>query len=247
MSGAKDKRRMGLGVTGVANAGEMLGHPYASKEFLEWLSNVMEVIRDEVYSASIELAKEKGSFPMFDADKYLKGKFIQTLPQGIRRRIKKYGIRNSHLLSIAPTGTISLSADNISSGIEPVFSHFYNRTIQTFEGTINQRVEDYAYRTQGLKGKTADECTAKEHLDVLATTQQFVDSACSKTINVSPSMPWEDFKQIYVDAYDSGCKGCTTFNSGGKRYGILNAPKDEDEEGAKACYIDLETGNKECS
>ena len=243
---SKDKRRMGLGVTGVANAGEMLGMPYASKEFLEWLSNVMEVIRDEVYSASVELAKEKGAFPLFNADEYVKSKFIQTLPQGLRRRIRKYGIRNSHLLSIAPTGTISLAADNISSGIEPCFAHFYDRTIQTFEGAIIERVEDYAYRTQGLKGKIASECTASEHLAVLAVAQQYVDSACSKTINVDPSMPWEDFKQIYVDAYDLGTKGCTTFNSGGKRFGILNIPNKE-EEGAKACYVDPNTGNKECS
>lgn len=246
---SKDKRRMGLGVTGVANAGEMLGHVYGSSEFNEWLSKVMEVIRDEVYAASVELAKEKGSFPAFDAEKYTKSRFIQTLPQALRRRIKKYGIRNSHLLSIAPTGTISLAADNISSGIEPVFSHFYDRTIQTFEGAVVERVEDYAYRTQGIKGKTANECTASEHLGVLAIAQKYVDSACSKTINVDPSMPWEDFKQIYIDAYDQGCKGCTTFNSGGKRFGILNAPsKEEDEsEGAKACYVNLETGQKECS
>lgn len=242
---SKDKRRMGLGVTGVANAGEMLGMPYASKEFLEWLSNVMEVIRDEVYNASIELAKEKGSFPLFDADKYLKGKFIQTLPQSIRRRIKKYGIRNSHLLSIAPTGTISLSADNISSGIEPVFSHFYDRTIQTFEGSIVERVEDYAYRTQGLKSKTASECTPQEHLSVLTLTQKYVDSACSKTINLSGNESWDEFKQIYMDAYEQGAKGATTFNPQGKRFGILNVPKEE--ESAKACYIDETTGQKECS
>ena len=243
---SKDKRRMGLGVTGVANAGEMLGMPYASKEFNEWLSNVMEVIRDEVYNASIELAKEKGSFPLFDADKYLKGRFIQTLPQATRRRIKKYGIRNSHLLSIAPTGTISLAADNISSGIEPVFSHFYDRTIQTFEGAIVERVEDYAYRTQGLKGKTASECTPQEHLSVLQVAQKYVDSACSKTINLSGNESWEDFKQIYMDAYEGGCKGATTFNPQGKRFGILNVPKNEDSE-VKACYIDQETGQKECS
>jgi len=243
---SKDKRRMGLGVTGVANAGEMMGMPYASEKFNEWLSNVMEVIRDEVYGASVELAKEKGAFPLFDADKYCKGKFIATLPKGLRARIKKYGIRNSHLLSIAPTGTISLSADNISSGIEPVFSHFYDRTIQTFDGAIVQRVEDFAYRTQGVKGKTSSECTAQEHLSVLAIAQKYVDSACSKTINIDPMTEWEDFKKIYMDAFDMQCKGATTFNPKGKRFGILQEVKEE-EEGAKACYIDPLTGNKECS
>jgi len=242
---SQDKRRMGLGVTGLANAGEIMGMPYASEKFLAFTDEVMGVIRDEVYNASVELAKEKGSFPLFDAEQYCKGKFIATLPKGLRARIKKHGIRNSHLLSIAPTGTISLAADNISSGIEPVFSHYYDRTIQTFEGELKERVEDYAYRTQGVKGKTAHECTAQEHLSVLATVQQYVDSACSKTINIDPKTEWEDFKAIYMTAYETGCKGCTTFNPDGKRGGILNVPKDE-ESGAEACYIDPATGKKTC-
>lgn len=243
---SQNKRRMGLGVTGVANAGEMLGKPYASEDFNQWLNNVLEIIRDEVYNASIELAKEKGSFPLFDSDDYVKGKFIQGLPQAIRRRIKKYGIRNSHLLSIAPTGTISLAADNISSGIEPVFSLFSDRTIQTFDGPVVERIEDYAYRVHGVKGKTSSECTPQEHLEVLSIAQKYVDSACSKTINLSGEENWEDFKQIYIDAYDKGCKGCTTFNPKGKRFGILKEVKQESES-AKACYIDPETGIKECS
>lgn len=182
---------------------------------------------------------------MFDADQYLQGKFIRTLPRGLRQRIRKNGIRNSHLISIAPTGTISLSADNISSGIEPVFSHFYDRTIQTFDGPIVERVEDYAYRVHGVKGKTSGECTAQEHLSVLTTVQKYVDSACSKTINIDPNTDWEDFKQIYMDAWKGGCKGATTFNPNGKRFGILNEVKED--EGVKACYIDLKTGQKECS
>lgn len=241
-----NKRRMGLGVTGVANAGEILGHVYGSKSFLEWMGQVLAVLRDECYDASAELAKEKGSFPLFDADKYLDAKFIKTLPQKIRRKIKKYGIRNSHLLSIAPTGTISLSADNVSSGIEPVFSHFYDRTIQTFDGPVVERVEDYAYRVHGVKGKTASQCTPQEHLGVLIEAQKYIDSACSKTINLSGDEDWDEFKQIYMDAYDGGCKGCTTFNPKGKRFGILNEVKEEDVEEAKACYINPETGKKEC-
>jgi len=239
-----NKRRMGLGYTGAANAGEILGYTYGSPEFLAWLEAVSAFLRDEVYAASVELAKEKGPFPLFDAEKYLNGKFIKTLPSGLRKKIKKYGIRNSHLLSIAPTGTISLSADNISSGIEPVFSHFYDRTIQTFDGPIVERVEDYAYRVHGIEGKTASQCTAQEHLAVLAVAQKYVDSACSKTINIDPDTNWEDFKQIYLDAYDLGCKGCTTFNPAGKRFGILNTVKEE--EGAEACYIDPATGKKTC-
>jgi len=240
---SKNKRRMGLGYTAVANTGEILGHAYASPEFISWFESVQEVIRDGVYSASIDLAREKGAFPLFEAAEYGKGGFIRTLPPAIQRRIKKYGIRNSHLLSVAPTGTISLSADNVSSGIEPVFSHFYDRTIQTFDGAIVERVEDYAYRVHGVEGKTADQCTAQEHLNVLASTQKYIDSAVSKTINVNPDMEWTEFKEIYMHAWEYGCKGVTTFNSGGKRFGILNKVK---EEGAEACYVDPSTGKKSC-
>lgn len=243
---AKNKRRMGLGYTAVANAGEVLGYPYGSKEFITWFEQVQEVVRDEVYNASVELAKEKGAFPLFEASEYAKGVFIKSLPAAIQRKIRKYGIRNSHLLSVAPTGTISLSADNVSSGIEPVFSHYYDRTIQTFNGPITERVEDYAYRVYGIKGKTTADCTAEEHLAVLASAQKYVDSAVSKTINVNPNMPWEEFKDIYMKAWQGGCKGCTTFNSSGKRFGILNAVKEEETEEGKACYRDVSTGKKSC-
>ena len=239
-----DKRRMGLGYTGLANAGEIMGMPYGSPEFLAWTDKIGEFLRDEIYSASVDLAKEKGAFPLFDAEQYLQGKFIRTLPRGLRQRIRKYGIRNSHLISIAPTGTISLSADNISSGIEPVFSHYYDRTIQTFDGPIVERVSDYAYREHNIKGKTSSECTAQEHLSVLTTAQKYVDSACSKTINIDPATDWEAFKQIYMTAWKEGAKGCTTFNPNGKRFGILNEVK-EDEK-VEACYIDPNTGNKTC-
>jgi len=250
---SQNKRRMGLGLTAVANAGEILGHSYGSPEFLSWYEDVLTTFRDGVYNASIDIAKDKGSFPLFDAEKYVKSGFIKTLPQSIRKRIKKYGIRNSHLLSIAPTGTISLSADNVSGGIEPVFSHYYDRTIQTFEGPKVERVSDYAYREYGIKGKTATQCTADEHLSVLALSSKYVDSSCSKTINIAPGTSWNDFKQVYIKAFDMGCKGCTTFNPDGKRYGILNEV-DEDHEAVKAdpveaqaCYIDPNTGQKECS
>lgn len=241
------KRRMGLGLTGVANAIERIGYSYGSQEYLVEHERILIVLRDEVYRASIELAKEKGSFPLFDADLYLKGGFIKTLPADIKRAIRKHGIRNSHLLSIAPTGTISLSADNVSSGIEPVFSWGYDRKIQTVNGAIIESVKDYNYHYYDIKGKRADDCTADEHLNVLALCSKYVDSAVSKTINVSPNMPWEEFKDIYMKAWKAGCKGCTTFNVGGKRYGILNSTDDDkDEDTAKACFIDLATGKKEC-
>ena len=244
---SSDKRRMGLGLTGVANAIERIGYSYGSQEYLVEHERILTVLRDEVYRASVELAKEKGSFPLFDADLYLKGGFIKTLPADVKRGIRKYGIRNSHLLSIAPTGTISLSADNVSSGIEPGFSWGYDRTIQTVDGPKIESVKDYNYHYYGLKGKRADDCTADEHLNVLALCTRYVDSAVSKTINVSPSMPWEEFKSIYMKAWKAGCKGCTTFNVGGKRYGILNTTDDDKAESdGEACFIDVQTGKKTC-
>lgn len=239
------KRRMGIGVTGLANAIESLGYSYGSSEFLSIMKGIFIVIRDHTYFASSLLAAEKGVFPMYDEEQYLKAEFIQTLPEWVLKSIKENGMRNSHLLSVAPTGTISMTADNVSGGIEPVFSYGYDRVIQTVDGPIIEHVEDYGHRVFGVEGKRADDCTASEHLAVLALATRYVDSACSKTINVSPDMPWEDFKDIYVNAWLMGCKGCTTFNSGGKRFGILTST--DDDEPAKACYIDGETGQKECS
>ena len=150
------------------------------------------------------------------------------------------------MLSIAPTGTISLTADNISSGIEPVFSYEYDRTIRTFDGVTVETVSDYAYREFGVKGKTAMQCTETEHLNVLALATKYVDSAVSKTINVNPELPWENFKDIYMSAWESGCKGVTTFNPGGKRFGIL-VEKPVASDDPIACYIDPTTGDKSCS
>ena len=240
---AKAKRRMGLGVTGLANCAEMLGYPYASDEFISFQSDVLKRLRTEAYKASAKLASEKGAFPLFDKSKYLNGKFIRTLPNTVVDDIARWGIRNSHLTSIAPTGTISLSADNVSSGIEPPFSHFYDRTLRTFDGDQIERVEDYAY-AQGVKGLTADEISAKDHLKVLLTAQKYVDSACSKTCNVGDSVTFDEFKDLYIDAWKGKAKGLTTFRSAGKRFGVLN--KVEEEPKAEACYIDPETGTKEC-
>jgi ribonucleoside-diphosphate reductase alpha chain len=255
---AKNKRRMGLGVTGVANAIEAMGFEYGSDGFIRQLETIMEVIRDGCYLTSVELAIEKGSFPLYNP-MYMDSDFAKTLPENIRDLIAVHGIRNSHLLSVAPTGTISLSADNVSSGIEPVFSHYYDRTIQTFDGPKVERVDDYGYREFGIKGKTADELSVFDHVKVLNVASRYVDSACSKTCNVGDDVSWEDFKRVYMEAYDGGSSGCTTFRASGKRYGILNASASEDvaeeeivedttdfiEEGG-ACYYDPNTGLRKC-
>lgn len=244
---AKSKRRMGIGFTGLANAGEALGLPYGSDGFLEFEERVGRTIRDECYRASIALAREKGPFPLFDADKYLRGKFVRSLPEDIQWGIRTYGIRNSHLTSIAPTGTISLAADNVSSGLEPVFDYQFDRTEMRFDGPVVETVQDYGLREFGVRGRRTRDVRIDEHLAVLGTAQGVVDSACSKTCNVPPDMPWDEFKAVYDRAYELGCKGITTYNPGGKRAGILvssgEAPGEDD---GPSCEIDLETGRRSC-
>lgn len=239
---AKNKRRMGLGITGTANAIEALYCRYGDDEFLWHLRRILTLIRDSAYRASIELAKEKGPFPFYDS-RYQDSKFVKTLPADIQEGIRKHGIRNSHLLSIAPTGTISLCADNVSSGIEPVFAYEVDRAIIGPDQVQRiHRFEDYGVKFLGVRGKVSSEVTAAEHLAVLSTAQELVDSAVSKTCNVDVTMPWEEFKNIYFQAWESGCKGCTTYNKDGKRGAVLVEVKQP--EGV--CRIDPETGRKEC-
>jgi len=255
---AKNKRRMGLGVTGMANAGEMLGYPYASKEFMVWAEKIFVCLRDNCYKASAELAKDKGAFPLYRKD-YLKSNYIRSLPASVQSLIRENGIRNSHLTSIAPTGTISIVGDNVSGGIEPVYSHKYDRTIQTFDGPIVETVEDYAY-SHGVEGRTADSISVNDHLNVLLLAQHYIDSACSKTCNVSGDVDYDSFKQVYVNAWKGGAKGCTTFRIDGKRFGIFNETVEEEkkvsseaeevaqeEDKVEACFIDPATGIKECA
>ncbi|QAX98794.1 ribonucleotide diphosphate reductase subunit alpha [Pseudomonas phage PaTs-2] len=251
---AKDKRRMGLGITGLANAAEALGHEYGSPAFLAFEAEVLDTLRDESYLASAHIAKVKGSFPKFDKDKYLQGQFIKTLREDVRDAIAKYGIRNSHLTSIAPTGTISLCADNVSSGIEPVFAYSFDRTVIEFSGPRVETVEDYGARVFGVRGKTCSRVTVQEHVAALTVAAQRVDSAVSKTCNVPSDISWEDFKNVYVSAWEGGAKGCTTFRLGGKRSGILVVKDDGGEpeadapaeEPASQCRIDPATGRREC-
>ncbi len=243
---AKSKRRMGIGVTGLANALEVLGHPYGSDIFLSFERSILTLIAQRAYTASARLAIEKDSFPALDVDQLLAphtfaGRF---LPEAVKDLIRQGGLRNSHLTSIAPCGTISLTADNVSSGIEPVFALAYDRAINAADGPRVERVEDYGYREWGVEGRTASACSLDEHLSVLLTAQDCVDSAVSKTCNVPPGTPWEDFKSLYYAAWKGSAKGCTTFNVGGKRGGILTEVRAE--EAGAACSIDAATGARSC-
>lgn len=249
---AQNKRRMGLGVTGLANAGEAQGWQYGSPRFIEFERQVLALIARECYLAGAALAAEKGPFPLFD-DRYTisdDGRFINDLDDDVIHAIRRYGVRNSHYTSIAPTGTISLCADNISSSIEPVFSLGYDRTVIMPEGPRTERVDDYGVRELGVSGRVSSMVTADEHLQVLLTAQRHVDSAVSKTVNMDGTMPWEDFKDLYVLAWKGGAKGCTTFNKDGKRMGVLvetaKPETDSQTEDSAVCKIDFATGRREC-
>lgn len=246
---AKSKRRMGLGVTALANAGEALGHPYGSPGFLDFTRRVLTMVRDESYRASALLAHEKGSFPLFEAEQYLESAFVKTLPEDVREMIAELGIRNSHLTSIAPTGTISLCADNVSSGLEPVFSYGMERTVIDEGGPRKELIEDYGVRVLGVKGRRSAEVTVADHVAVLAVASELVDSAVSKTCNVDSRVSWDEFKRVYDQAWELGCKGITTYRADGKRGGVIVA-KDDDtgkaQEEAASCSIDPETGRRSC-
>lgn len=254
---AKNKRRMGLGITGTANAIEALGHPYGSPEYIAIQTQITELIAVESYRASALLAAEKGAFPLYD-ERYLESQFIKKLPEDVQSLIRKHGIRNSHLTSIAPTGTISLCADNVSSGCEPVFDYITARPVNTPSGQEMVEIEDYGVANFGVRGRRASEVTAQEHIAVLCASQQWVDSSVSKTCNIDGSMPWADFKGLYESAWAGGAKGCTTFNIDGKRMALLTGksdkPKEEDggtnsyaDPVQTSCTIDPETGRRECS
>jgi ribonucleoside-diphosphate reductase alpha chain len=235
---AKSKRRMGIGICGLANCIEAMGHPYGSTEAIYATEHILSIIRDESYMASVMLSREKGAFPMFEERLYMKGAFINTLPDSIRSDIRTFGIRNSHLTSIAPTGTISTCADNISGGIEPVFAYEMERTIIEFEGERVEVLQDYGLKNFGVKGKVSSDVTVEEHVAVLTSAQRYVDAAISKTCNVTSDIGWEAFKDIYVHAHNGGAKGCTAYRKDGLRGSVLKEV---------ACTIDPETGARSCA
>lgn len=248
---AQAKRRIGLGVTGLADALIFCRTTYGSPESIELIERWLETIANAAYRASVELARLKGPFPLFDAEEYLKRPFIQRLPQDIRDGIARFGIRNGLLTSIAPTGTISLYAGNVSSGIEPVFAYSYSRRVLMPDGTAEQQiVRDFAVAAFAEKfGDTAElpdyfvsaqTLSPDDHLRVQAAAQKYVDSSISKTINLPETISFDDFKDIYVKAYESGCKGCTTYRPNDVTGSVLTvtdskpaAPAIEDDNEAK--------------
>ncbi|MDH3561922.1 MAG: adenosylcobalamin-dependent ribonucleoside-diphosphate reductase [Gammaproteobacteria bacterium] len=218
---ARGTRRIGLGLTGLADTLIMLGLHYAEKPARELAARVMQAICHSAYRTSIALAEEKGAFPFFDREKFLKGKFIQSLPHDIRDGISRYGLRNSHLTAIAPTGTISLLANNISSGLEPVYKFNYVRRVLELDGRHTEhRLTDFALQRRREREEggnlppafvDAGALAPSAHLGMQSALQPYVDNSISKTINVPREYRFEDFKEIYQQAYDLGLKGCTTF------------------------------------
>ena len=217
---ARGSRRIGLGITGLADTLVMLGLSYGSDESITVAAEIMRTICHAAYRASIAIAKEKTSFPFFERDKYLQGPFIRSLPDDIQEAIAAHGIRNSHLLAVAPTGTISLLAGNVSSGLEPIFAASYERKVLTGDGTAKEfLLTDHALelwraakRTGAPEGfVTTAELPVTAHLAMQAALQPYVDNSISKTINVPQAYAFDDFKRIYDLAYDQGLKGCTTF------------------------------------
>lgn len=220
---AKNKRRIGLGFMGIGDAIIMLGKWYNKQDGVEFASYVSRAMRDTAYRTSIDLAKEKGAFPFFDKDKYLAGKYISRLPQDIRDDISIYGLRNSHLLSIAPTGTIAIAfADNTSNGIEPPFSWVYDRKKRMADGSKKTfEVADHCWRLYRAMGHdvtklpdnfvTALEMTVEAHTDIMKAVQPYIDTAISKTVNIPADYPYEKFKDLYMYAWKSGLKGLATY------------------------------------
>lgn len=241
---ALSKRRIGLGVTGLADALILCEARYGAKRSIELTESWMRTIQRAAYFASAELAEEKGAFPLYDAESYLAGETVCKLDADVRDAIRKKGIRNALLTSIAPTGTISLFADNVSSGLEPVFSYTYKRNILMPDGSRREEeVSDYAYRLyRRMRGESAplpdyfvstQHLTPREHLCMQVAVQAYVDSSISKTINCPESLSFEDFKNVYRDAYEMGCKGCTTYRPNAVTGAVLIADAAPETEAAQ--------------
>ena len=255
---AKAKRRIGLGVTGLADALLMVGQRYGSEEAAAQTDKWMHQIARAAYLASVELAKEKGAFPLFDADKFLASGAMQHMDNDVRDAIRQYGIRNALLTSIAPTGTISLYAGNVSSGIEPVFAYAYTRKVLQKDGSrTEEEVVDYAVKMwRDLKGDmplpdyfvNAQTLAPLDHVRMQAAAQKWIDSSISKTINCPEDISFDAFKEVYMAAWDQGCKGCTTYRPNDVTGSVLSVSQEASpsevpeqiqttDEGAEVVYM----------
>ncbi|MEM8842152.1 MAG: adenosylcobalamin-dependent ribonucleoside-diphosphate reductase [Pseudomonadota bacterium] len=249
---ARAKRRIGLGVTGLADALLMVGLRYGSDEAAAQTGAWMAAIERAAYGASADLAAEKGPFPLFDRDAYLAGEMIGRLPEGLRARIAEHGIRNALVTSIAPTGTISLLAGNVSSGIEPVFAYSYTRKVLQKDGSrTEEEVVDYAVaKYREIHGAdaplpdyfvNAQTLPPLDHVKMQAVAQRHVDSSISKTINCPQDISFDAFKSVYEAAYDQGCKGCTTYRPNEVTGSVLSvaseAPAEPPKTEGEVVYI----------
>ena len=242
---SQGSRRIGLGITGLADTLILLGLHYGTEAARSCAASIMETICHAAYRTSVDLAAEKGVFPFLEIEPYLSQPFIRNLPADIREGIAAYGIRNSHLLAVAPTGTISLLANNISSGIEPVFDFHYRRRIRTSGNEYREyELTDYALRHWSAQHASrplpeffvsADRLTPEAHLKMQAAIQPFVDNAISKTINVPQGMTFDEFRSIYQQAWQMGLKGCTTYRPNPLRQSVLSTSDGEQEPPAAVC------------
>ncbi len=249
---AKAKRRIGLGVTGLADALLMVGERYGSEGAARLTSHWLERIARAAYLASAHLARDKGAFPLFDKDAFLASPVMQRMDDDVRGAVAEHGIRNALLTSIAPTGTISLYAGNVSSGIEPVFAYSYTRKVLQKDGSrTEEEVVDYAvqmYRDKFGEGDlpehfvNAQTLSPLDHVRMQAAAQPWIDSSISKTINCPEDISFEDFKEVYMAAWDQGCKGCTTYRPNDVTGSVLSVSETseatpETETGADVVYI----------
>jgi len=255
---ASSKRRVGLGFTGLGDALIMLGLKYDTAPAAAMAAKISEYMRDRSYLYSVELAKERGAFPLFNADLYLSGgNFASRLPQEVKDKIRKHGLRNSHLLSIAPTGTISLAfADNASNGIEPPFSWTYTRKKRMADGTHKEyAVEDYAWRLYKHTGGdvtqlpdyfvTALEISAQAHKDMVAAVAPYIDTSISKTVNVPEDYPYADFEDLYMTAWKAGLKGLATYRPNKVLGSVLSVePSKQDTAQKQPQDVTIEGANR---
>ena len=246
------KRRIGLGVTGLADALLMTGLRYGSPQAATQTENWLHAVSRAAYLASVDLAREKGAFPLFDAEPYLNSGTMLAMDDDIRSAIRQHGIRNALLTSIAPTGTISLYAGNVSSGIEPVFAYEYTRKVLQKDGSRTEEdVVDYAVRLwRDLHGDAplpdhfvnAQTLAPLDHVRMQAAAQKWVDSSISKTINCPANISFDDFAEVYMAAWDQGCKGCTTFRPNAVTGSVLTVSEPAKAtqtapEGAEVVYL----------